>query len=55
LKAYIRRYYRCKRYEFYTYQEFLEYAIREVGTSVAAGRRARAHFRNAGIIGVLAN
>jgi transposase len=52
LKAFIRRHYRRKRPELDTYQEFLEWAVREVGTGEAAIRRARAHFRNAGIQGV---
>ena len=52
LKAYIRRYYRRERSNFDDYQAFLEWAVREVGTGANARRRARAHFRNAGVQGV---
>ena len=52
LKAYIRRHYRHKKHLFNDYQSFLEWAVRKVGTGAAAGRRARAHFKNAGIQGV---
>lgn len=55
LKAYIRRHYRRQRSRFNTYQDFLNWAVQEVGSGVAAMRRARAHFRNAGILGVPAN
>jgi transposase len=49
LKAYIRRYYRREHRKFDDYQSFLEWAVRKVGTGVGARRRARAHFRNAGV------
>jgi transposase len=52
LKAFIRRYYRRERPNHTNYQGFLEWAIREVGTGTGAARRARAHFRNAGVHGV---
>ncbi len=55
LKAFIRRYYRRERPRFRTYQRFLEWAVKEVGTGAGAIRRARAHFRNAGIQGVPVN
>jgi transposase len=55
LKAYIRRYYRTQFHKFHDYQAFLEWAIRKVGTGPSAARRARAHFRNAGVQGVLEN
>jgi len=55
LKAYIRRHYRRKKHEFNDYQSFLEWAVRKVGTGTDACRRARAHFRNAGIQGVPEN
>jgi len=55
LKAFIRRYY-CRHCSwFLTYQSFLEWAVREVGTGKGAARRARAHFRNAGIYSTVAN
>jgi transposase len=49
LKAFIRRHYRKERHNYRTYQEFLEWAVRKVGTGTGAVSRARAHFRNAGI------
>jgi transposase len=49
LKSYIRRYYRRNIARFDSYQAFLEWAIVQTGSGVAAGSRARAHFRNAGI------
>lgn len=52
LKSHIRRWYRSKRKDFDSYQDFLEWAIRSNGTGPAAASRARAHFRNAGIYGV---
>ncbi len=52
LKAFIRRHYRRERPRHETYQSFLEWAIREVGTGEDAARRARTHFRHAGIHGV---
>lgn len=52
LKAFIRRYYRKKRPEFDSYQDFLEWALRHSGSGVEAARRARGHFRHAGISGV---
>jgi transposase len=55
LKAFIRRHYRRERQNYSTYQGFLEWAVRESGTGPAAARRARFHFRNAGIQGVPEN
>lgn len=55
LKAHIRRHYRNERGNFATYQEFLEWAVRGVGTGPLAASRARAHFRHAGIRGVAPN
>jgi len=52
LKSFIRRWYRKKRQSFDTYQEFLEWAIRKTGTGEDGARRARAHFRSAGVFGV---
>jgi transposase len=52
LKAWIRRYYHRERRKYETYHGFLAWAIQAVGTGSAAARRARAHFRNAGIPGV---
>lgn len=52
LKAWIRRNYRKHIGEFATYQDFLDYAVREVGTGAGAARRARAHFRHCGIQGI---
>lgn len=52
LKSFIRRHYRKKKSEFNLYQEFLEWAIKEVGRGPSAAKRARGHFRNAGIRGV---
>jgi transposase len=49
LKAFIRRHYHRERSRFLTYQAFLEWAVRESGTGEGGARRARAHFRNAGI------
>jgi transposase len=49
LKSYIRRYYRRNIARFDSYQTFLEWAIVQTGSGVAAGSRAKAHFRNAGI------
>jgi transposase len=49
LKSYIRRYYRRNIARFDSYQAFLKSAIVQTGSGVAAGSRARAHFRNAGI------
>jgi transposase len=54
LKAYIRRHYRRERRHYRTYQDFLEWAVRKVGRGAEA-RRARGHFRHAGIQGVPAN
>jgi transposase len=55
LKAWIRRYYRKHKASFATYQDFIDFAVREVGIGPAAARRARAHFRNCGISGVPPN
>ncbi len=55
LKSFIRRHYRRERPNHYKYQDFLEWAIREVGTGASAARRARGHFRNAGVHGVAVN
>jgi len=55
LKAFIRRTYRRERSQHRTYQDYLEWAVRKVGTGVVAGRRARGHFRHAGIHGVPEN
>jgi transposase len=52
LKAYIRRYHRSIRSRFTTYQDFFEWAIRKSGTGDDAARRARGHFRHAGVSGV---
>jgi transposase len=52
LKAFIRRYYRREHPNYTSYQGFLEWAIREVGTSKRAARRARAHFRNIGVYSI---
>jgi transposase len=52
LKAFIRRHYRREQDNFNDYQAFLDWAVREVGTGEGARRRARAHFDNAGILGV---
>ena len=52
LKAWIRRHYHRERRKYETYHGFLAWAIKAVGTGSGAGRRARAHFRNAGIPGV---
>jgi transposase len=52
LKAWIRRYYHRERRKYETYHGFLAWAIQAVGTGRGAARRARAHFRNAGIPGV---
>lgn len=49
LKAYIRRHYRRERHKHADYQAFLEWACIKSGTGPEAARRARAHFRNAGI------
>lgn len=49
LKACIRRNYRRERRNHTSYQSFLEWAVRERGTGEEAQRRARGHFRNAGI------
>ena len=49
LKSYIRRWYHEKRGGFDTYQEFLEWAVRMSGTGPEAAKRARGHFRNAGV------
>jgi len=54
-KAFIRRHYHSKIHEFPGrdgYQEFLEWTLHEVGVGDAAAKRARAHFRSAGIKGV---
>jgi len=49
MKSYICRTY-CKEYGKYSdYREYIEWVVREVGTSAAAARRVRGHFRNAGI------
>jgi transposase len=50
LKHWIRRHYRRERRNYVTYQDFLEYAVRAVGTGPEAAKRARAHFRNCGMI-----
>ena len=52
LKAYIRRHYRNERPNHASYQLFLEWAVRASGTGPDAARRARGHFKNAGIQGV---
>ena len=49
LKAYIRRYYRRERQKHATYQDFLEWACIKCCSGPEAARRARAHFKNAGI------
>jgi len=49
MKSFIRRFYRRKRAGFASYQDFLNWVVKEVGTGEAACKRARAHFRNAGI------
>lgn len=55
LKSHICRTYRSERGNHATYQEFLEWAVREVGTGAKAASNARAHFRHAGIPGVAPN
>ena len=52
LKCWIRRFYRYRRRDFDTYQDFLEHVIIESGTGPEASRRAKGHFRNVGIPGV---
>lgn len=52
LKSWIRRHYRRQRPNFQTYEDFLQYAIAEVGIGADAARQARGHFRHAGIHGV---
>jgi transposase len=53
LKAWIRRHYHRERRKYKTYHGFLAWAIKAVGTGSGAARRARAHFRNTSIPGVL--
>ena len=55
LKAYIRRTYRREHGKHGDYREYIEWVVRKVGTGAAAARRARGHFRNAGIHGVPGN
>jgi transposase len=55
MKAFIRRTYRGERHKHDTYQYYLEWVIRKVGTGADAARRARAHFRHASIHGVPPN
>lgn len=52
LKAHIRRWYRTKHHYFDSYQDFLEWSLIESGTGEKGAKRARAHFRNAGVYGV---
>jgi transposase len=55
LKTFIRRHYHRERSRFLIYQAFLEWAVRENGTSEGGARQARAHFRNTGIYKVADN
>lgn len=50
LKHWIRRNYRRERRNHDSYQSFLEFAVNKVGTGAKARDRARAHFRNCGMI-----
>lgn len=49
LKAFIRRYSRRERRRFSTDHGFFEWAIREFGVGQGAAKRARTHFRHAGV------
>jgi transposase len=55
LKSFIRRSYRSHIGQFDSYQSYLEWAVKQTGTGDRGARKARGHFRNAGIQGVAAN
>ena len=55
LKSFIRRTYRTNISRFDSYQLYLEWAVEQTGTGNQGARRARGHFRNARIQGVVAN
>lgn len=52
MKVYIRRTYRREHGNYESYRDYLEWVVRKVGTGAEAAKRARAHFRHAGILGV---